>query len=92
MTLMATCCRTTLSPPPLPTELLARRAERPCVVGVGGHDRFLPPRRLAPAVRRTMDLDLRVFPDMGHLTTPGHLDDVLSLVAEVADQGIGQIN
>jgi len=92
VTLMATCCRTTLSPPPLPTELLASRAERPCVVGVGEHDRFLPPRRLAPAVRRTMDLDLRVFSDMGHLTTPGHLDDVVSLVAEVADQGIGQIN
>ena len=83
MTLMATSCRTTLSPPPLPTELLASRAQRPCVVGVGEHDRFLPPRRLAPAVRRTMDLDLRVFTDLGHLTTPGHLDDVVSLVAEV---------
>jgi pimeloyl-ACP methyl ester carboxylesterase len=30
MTLMATSCRTTLAPPPLPTELLTRRAERPC--------------------------------------------------------------
>lgn len=85
MALMASCCRTTLAPPPLPAELLARRADRPCVVGVGEHDRFLPPRRLAPAVRRTMDLDLRVLPGMGHLTTPGHLDDVVSLVAEVAD-------
>jgi pimeloyl-ACP methyl ester carboxylesterase len=83
MALMATSCRTTLAPPPLPAELLARRAERPCVVGVGEHDRFLPPRRLAPAVRRTMDLDLRVFPGMGHLTTPDRLDDVVSLVAEV---------
>ncbi|WP_133903854.1 alpha/beta hydrolase, partial [Actinophytocola oryzae] len=27
MALMATCCRTTLTPPPLPAELLARRAE-----------------------------------------------------------------
>ncbi|MFI6367866.1 alpha/beta fold hydrolase [Nocardia sp. NPDC050630] len=84
MTLMAACCRTTLAPPPLPAALLARRAERPCVVGVGEYDRFLPPRRLAPAVRRTMNLDLRVFPGMGHLTTPGHLDNVVSLVAEVA--------
>ena len=86
MTLMARCCRTTLAPPPLPAGLLAGRAERPCVVGVGEFDRFLPPRRLAPAVRRSMGLDLRVFPGMGHLTTPGHLGDVGSLVAEVAGQ------
>jgi pimeloyl-ACP methyl ester carboxylesterase len=85
MALMAASCRTTLAPPPLPAALLARRADRPCVVGVGEHDRFLPPRRLAPALRRVMGVDLRVFPGMGHLTTPGHLDDVVSLVAEVAD-------
>ena len=85
MTLMARCCRTTLAPPPLPAELLARRAERPCAVGVGDHDRFLPPHRLAPAVQRTMDLDVRVFSGMGHLTTPAHLDEVLSLVAGVVD-------
>jgi pimeloyl-ACP methyl ester carboxylesterase len=85
MTFMATHCRTTLSPPPLPTERVASRAERPCVVGVGEHDRYLPPRRLAPALRRTMNIDLRVFSDMGHLTTQGHLDEVVSLVAEVAD-------
>jgi pimeloyl-ACP methyl ester carboxylesterase len=85
MTFMATRCRTTLSPPPLPAELVASRAELPCVVGVGEHDRFLPPRRLAPALRRTMNIDLRVFSDMGHLTTPRRLDEVVSLVAEVAD-------
>jgi pimeloyl-ACP methyl ester carboxylesterase len=85
MTLMATCCRTTLAPPPLPAGLLARRAGQPCVVGVGEHDRFLPPARLAPALQRTMNLDLRVFPGMGHLTTPADLGKVLSLVAEVAD-------
>jgi pimeloyl-ACP methyl ester carboxylesterase len=85
MTLMAASCRTTLSPPPLSADLLVRRAERPCVVGVGEHDRFLPPRRLAPAVRRTMNLGLRVSPGMGHLTTPVHVDEVVSLVAEVAD-------
>ena len=82
MTLMAASCRTTLAPPPLPPGLLARRAERPCVIGVGEHDRFLPPRRLVPAARRTMGLDVRVFPGMGHLTT--RLDDVVDLVAEVA--------
>ena len=31
MALMASCCRTTLAPPALPAELLARRADRPCV-------------------------------------------------------------
>jgi pimeloyl-ACP methyl ester carboxylesterase len=83
MTLMASCCRTTLAPPPLPAELLARRARRPCVVVVGEHDRFLPPRRLAPAVRRTMDLDVRVIAGAGHLTTPAHLEEIVALVAEV---------
>jgi hypothetical protein len=86
MTLMAANCRTTLAPPPLPAALLARRAGRPCIVGTGEHDRFLPPRRLAPALRQAMDLDLRILPSMGHLTTPAHLNDVVSLVAEVADQ------
>lgn len=84
MTLLAASCRTTLAPPPLPAEVLARSTSRPCVVGVGEHDRFLPRRRLGPALRQTMNLDLHVFPDMGHLTTPRHLDDVVSLVAEVA--------
>lgn len=70
---------TTPAPPSLPAELLTRRAELPCVVGVGEHDRFLPPRRLAPTVRRTMNLDLRVFPGAGHL------DTVVALVAEVVD-------
>ena len=86
MALMAASCRSTLAPPPLPADLLARRAERPCVVGVGEHDRFLPPRRLAPAVRRTMGLDLQVFPGMGHLTTAHHLDEMVALVAEAADK------
>jgi pimeloyl-ACP methyl ester carboxylesterase len=83
MALMAACCRTTLAPPPLSAELLARRAERPCVVGVGEHDRFLPPSLLAPALRRSMNLDLRVIPGMGHLTTSDHLGEVVSMVAEV---------
>jgi pimeloyl-ACP methyl ester carboxylesterase len=85
MALVAGCCRTTLAPPPLPAALLAQRAHRPCLVAVGEHDRFLPPRRLAPAVRRAMDLDLRVFSGVGHLTTPQDLGQVVSLVAEVVE-------
>lgn len=86
MALMAASCRTTLAPPPLPAALLARRAELPCVVGVGEHDRFLPSRRLVPAVRRAMGLDVRVFPGAGHLTTSVHLDEVVSLVDMLVDR------
>ncbi len=85
MALMAACCRTTLAPPPLSAEVLARSARLPCVVGVGEHDRFLRPHRLAPAVRRTMDLDVRVISGMGHLATPTHLDQVVSLIAGMVD-------
>ena len=88
MALMAACCRTTLAPPPLSADILARCAEVPCVVGVGEDDRFLPPHRLAPAVRRTMNLDVRVFSGVGHLTLPADLDKVVSLVAEVVDPSI----
>ena len=85
MALMASCCRTTLAPAPLPADILARRGDRPCVVAVGEYDRFLPPHRLSPAVRRTMNLDVRVFRGVGHLTTSADLDEVVSLVAKVVD-------
>lgn len=88
MSLMAASCHTTLAPPPLPAGLPARRAAVPCVAGTGEHDRFLPPPRLAPALRRAMGLDLRVLPGMGHLTTPPHLGDVVSLVAEAANLAV----
>jgi hypothetical protein len=32
-----------------------------------------------------MNLDVRIFPGVGHLATPDQLDEVLSLVAEVAE-------
>ena len=89
MALMATGCRTTLAPPPLPVELLIRRARQPCVVGVGEHDRFLPPRRLVPAVRRSTGLEVRVLAGAGHLTVPADLPAVVALVAGVADPPAG---
>ncbi|QLY29463.1 alpha/beta fold hydrolase [Nocardia huaxiensis] len=85
MTVLAANCRTTLAPPPLPSALLADRATRPCVVAVGEHDRFLPPHRLAPALRRTMNIDPHIITGMGHLTTPAHLNHVVALVAQLAD-------
>lgn len=86
MTLMASCCRTTLAPPPLPSGTLSQRATVPCIVGVGDHDRFLPPHRLVPAVRRTMNLDVQILPGMGHLTTPNDLEEVVTLVAQLVDK------
>src|SRR6478735_431887 len=80
MALMAASCRTTLAPPRLPDDVLARCAELPSVVAVGEHDRFLPPRRLGPAVHQAMATELRVLPGMGHLTTAAHLPDVVSVV------------
>lgn len=56
----------------------------PCVVGVGQHDRFLPPQGLGAALSRTMNLDLRILPALGHLTTSDLLDEVVALVAEIA--------
>nr|WP_239120971.1 hypothetical protein [Catellatospora chokoriensis] len=83
MTLMAANCRTTLAPPPLPAALLADRAQLPCLVAVGEHDRFLPPPRLAPVVQSTTNTRLRIIGSMGHLTTLEHLPDVVALTAEV---------
>jgi hypothetical protein len=39
--------------------------------------------------RRTVDLDVRVFSGVGHLTTPSDLDHVVSLVAEVVSPPTG---
>ena len=46
-------------------------------------------RKLAPALRQAMGLDLRILAGMGHLTTPGHFDEVVSLIAEAASQTVG---
>ena len=36
-------------------------------------------------MRRTMNLDARVFYGRGHLTTSAHLEQVVSLVSEAID-------
>ena len=50
-------------------------------MGTGEHGRFLPLRRLAPALHPAMGLELRILPGMSHLTTPDHFDGVVSLIA-----------
>ncbi|WP_030196090.1 alpha/beta fold hydrolase [Streptomyces sp. NRRL S-87] len=46
----------------------------------GAHDVFLPPRRLAPAVRAALGADLEVVPHAGHLLVDEAPDDVAALV------------
>ncbi|WP_084528659.1 alpha/beta hydrolase [Nocardia crassostreae] len=48
MTLLATHCRTTLAPPPLPGALLSRRADRECLVTVGNSIASCRPGRWRP--------------------------------------------
>jgi hypothetical protein len=69
-----------------------RTSTRTHEVAVGEHDRFLPPRRRLPAVRRTINVESRVCPSVSHLITPGHLDEVVSLVAEVIDAVDEEVN
>ncbi|ADD43826.1 alpha/beta fold hydrolase [Stackebrandtia nassauensis] len=83
MTLVARYCRSTLAPPPLPSRLLADRARTPCLVSVGEFDRFLSPARLAKPVAARLGVELRVWPGLGHLTTPDRVFEVAELVDEL---------
>lgn len=87
MTLMAAHCRSTLAPPPLPADLVAARCARPFVAATGQYDRFLPPARLAPAVRRHGGASLTVLPGVGHLACDERPQDAIGLVEKL----IGQI-
>lgn len=82
MTLVARYCRTTLAPAPLAPELLDRCRSTPCVVATGSHDIFLPPDRLAPAVRDLLGTELRLLEGCGHLALD---DDPAGVVALVDD-------
>ncbi|MFI5527719.1 alpha/beta fold hydrolase [Kitasatospora sp. NPDC051853] len=52
----------------------------PLLVVSGGHDVFLPPRRLAPAVRRALGTELRVVEAAGHLLVDEHPELLAGLV------------
>ncbi|MFG2231540.1 alpha/beta fold hydrolase [Streptomyces sp. NPDC048723] len=52
----------------------------PQLVTTGAHDTFLPPRRLAPAVRTMLGTDLHVIPDAGHLVIEEHPGQLADLV------------
>jgi pimeloyl-ACP methyl ester carboxylesterase len=86
MTLAARHCRSTLAPPPLPPDALARWADTPLEVATGQHDRFLPPERLEPVVRQVLGRSLRVLPGVGHLAVEERPEDVIDVVRAVADR------
>lgn len=80
LNLVATHCRSTLAPPPLPPEALQRLCGTPLLVATGAHDRFLPPERLAPATRAKLGVDLSVIDDAGHLAVDERPEAITDLV------------
>lgn len=53
----------------------------PVVIASGDHDVFLPPRRLRPAARQRMDIDVDIVAAAGHLVTEEHPDQLAALVS-----------
>ncbi|MFE0192173.1 alpha/beta fold hydrolase [Streptomyces sp. NPDC058989] len=80
MTLIARHARSSASPG-VAEDLPATTARRWAIVGE--HDTFLPPRRLGPAVHRTLGIDLDVVAGNGHLL----VDEDPEYVAAVIDSG-----
>lgn len=78
--LVASHCRSTLAPPPLPDETLERRLGSPLIVAAGAHDRFLPPDRLGPVARAKLGVDLDVIDGVGHLAGDERPEAVTDLV------------
>ncbi|MCC3763484.1 alpha/beta hydrolase [Glycomyces sp. TRM65418] len=80
LNLVASHCKSTLAPPPVPPETLRRLAGTPLLVATGAHDRFLPPARLAPATRAKLGVDLQVIDGAGHLVVDERPEEVADLV------------
>ncbi|WP_158299860.1 alpha/beta fold hydrolase [Glycomyces paridis] len=85
LTLTAVHCRSTLAPPPLPDAVFRRLRGTPLAVAVGEHDRFLPPARLAPAVRAALGVELRVLPGVGHLAVDEEPETIAALVGSLRE-------
>lgn len=84
--LVASHCRSTLAPPPLPEETLRRRLGSPLIVAAGAHDRFLPPGRLGPMVREKLGTDLEVIDGAGHLAGDEQPEAVADLIGLLMDR------
>ncbi|MFI9297083.1 alpha/beta fold hydrolase [Streptomyces gardneri] len=81
MTLVARHARSSGAPglAHVPSRSVPRR------VVTGEHDVFLPPRRLRPAVRRTLGVELGVVAGAGHLVIEERPDRIADLVGHVVD-------
>ncbi len=82
MALVARCCHSSLAPMPLPPAVLANGRTVPCVVATGSHDVFLPPRRLGPAARRHLGVDLHVLDGSGHLLLDEEPHNIVAMMAK----------
>ncbi|WP_125774577.1 alpha/beta fold hydrolase [Antribacter gilvus] len=78
--LLATHCRTSLAPPPLPSEVLAARTGVPRVVATGAHDVFLPARRLRGPAGKHLGVEVQEVSDAGHLLLDEQPARVVALV------------
>ena len=65
----------------MPSTVTARWSATPKVAVSGEHDCFLPPARLAPAVRDRLDIELTVLRGLGHLSVH---DDSTCLAGAIA--------
>lgn len=83
MTMVADGCHSSLAPSPLSADLLRSRGDSACVVAVGEHDVFLPPRRLGPVVRDRFTGEMRVLNGAGHLLLADDYAEVGALVESV---------
>jgi pimeloyl-ACP methyl ester carboxylesterase len=86
MTQVGRHCRSSLAPAPLPADALHRLRGTPLAIASGDHDVFLPPRRLQPAARRDLGVDVRTLVGRGHLVPDEDPAAVTALVAGLMGQ------
>lgn len=82
MTLVATSCRSSLAPAPLPPSAFVQAKNAVNLVATGEHDIFLPPARLRTPTTRDLHTRVHVLPGTGHLATEEAPQSISTLVAE----------
>ncbi len=82
-TMVATLCRTTGAPGPLPGWSTERWRSGAVVAVTGEQDCFFPPGKLAPATRRRLGKRLEVFTGVGHLSADEAPHEVVQCVLGV---------
>lgn len=74
------------APRPLPAAVTARWHTTPRLAVSGERDTFLPPSRLAPAVRDHLGIELTVLPGLGHLSVAEDPATLATVIGEIANQ------